>query len=207
MCRGGVRFAGMWVATAMLIGASRVEARTIEDTSLGFTLKMSDAYAESALYKLTSPNVVEAFTFGDRSSTPWVFMIENMGGRIRKNESMKGRMPAGFQGRILNFTWQGYQIEGFEIPETVDGVAMITYNVQVPLKKSAIQLKLWGPASDQQALRDEMTNLVAGLRGESNWSEMFGSDPRKFGRGLGRFACFGVFVLGVGYVVLKVIRR
>jgi len=66
-------------------------------------------------------------------------------------------------------TWQGFDIEGFEVLESVNGINIVTYNVQIPFKRQAIQVKLVGPADRKGKLRALLRQVLDGFNGESNW--------------------------------------
>ena len=65
--------------------------------------------------------------------------------------------------------WQGYDVDAFEFPEEVAGAAFLNYNVQIPLKREAIQLTIFGPAARKAELKRLLNETLAGLQGESNW--------------------------------------
>jgi hypothetical protein len=71
---------------------------------------------------------------------------------------------------LFTTNWQGFDVDGFEVPERLGEIETITYNVQIPLKKrAAIQLKLFGAVDRKPDLDRLLKELLAGLTGESNW--------------------------------------
>jgi hypothetical protein len=78
-------------------------------------------------------------------------------------------MPPDFKGRLFTMPWQGFEVDGFEVPGLVGQTQTVTYNVQIPLKRAAIQIKPFGAADREAELKSLLTTILAGLKGESNW--------------------------------------
>lgn len=78
-------------------------------------------------------------------------------------------MPSSFGGEIFTTSWQSFDVQGFEVPETVNGIDAITFNVQIPLKPKAVQIKLFGPITRKEELRALLPQVLDGLKGHSNW--------------------------------------
>jgi hypothetical protein len=58
-----------------------------------------------------------------------------------------------------------------EIPERLGEIPIITYNVMIPLKRAAIQIKLMGPVDRGPEIKLLLREILDGLQGESNWSQ------------------------------------
>lgn len=78
-------------------------------------------------------------------------------------------MPRDFGGTLLKARWQDFELDAFEVPENVSGVEVLNYNIQVPLKREAIQLRLVGGSDRKDELLQLANDLLASLQGESNW--------------------------------------
>src|SRR5262249_42836154 len=118
-----------------------------------------------------TPDVVHVFQHGEaKENEIAVFLfVEKMGGAIGRHRMKASNMPSTFKGEIFETTWKGFALDVVEVPEDVNGVKCITYNVQIPLKREAIQLKLFASA-DKKALLDRLLRQVLdGLDGDSNW--------------------------------------
>ena len=156
---------------SLLPSVSQSRADTVTDPKLGFTLKLSAEFFARPDLIGTTPDIVHAFQYGDATEDgiPVLLLIEKLGGVIGRERLKKQDMPPGFNGELFVTTWQGLEIDGFEIPETVNGINAITYHVQIPLKGEAIQVKLFGPADREENLRRLLRQILDGLDGESNW--------------------------------------
>ena len=78
-------------------------------------------------------------------------------------------MPRDSNVKLFVTSWQGFEVDGFEVPENVDGIDTITYNVQIPLKNETIQVRLFGSADREEQLHLLLRQVLDGLDGESNW--------------------------------------
>jgi hypothetical protein len=96
-------------------------------------------------------------------------MIEDLRGPLAQEPITAKQFPPGFAGTLFTTTWQGLEIDGFEVPESADGIDFVTLNVQVPLKQRGIQLKFFGKAEKKADLQELMRKTLDGLKGETNW--------------------------------------
>ena len=140
---------------ALLASVSESRADTITDPKLGFTLKLSSEFIPRPDLVGATPDIVHAFQFGEATEgeIAVLLFIEKLGGVIGRERLNKQDMPLGFNGELFVTTWQGFEVDGFEVPETVSGIDAVTYNVQIPLKGEAIQVKLFGPADREGILK------------------------------------------------------
>lgn len=136
---------------------------------------------------------MHAFQFGEvtEDNIATLLFIETMRGVIGTERLKQQDMPPGFKGKIFVTTWQGFQVDGIEIPETVNGANLILYNVQIPLKAKAIQIRLLGPAEREETLKPLLRQILDGLEGESNWFSSLA--PAK----LTESENYGAFLLGL----------
>jgi hypothetical protein len=162
---------GLVVATLFL--ADLVSAKggeIVHDSVRGFTLTLPDGFQPKP--ELASKlNMAHAFCLMEpgRADPQAILLIEPLGGVIGRERLTPADMPAGFHGSLFVTRWQGFDVDAFEVPETVGEVAFVTYNVQIPLKSAAIQVKLTGPAARQAELKTVLGTVLNGLKGESNW--------------------------------------
>lgn len=160
------------LVTALVLLSSNLRAgETIVDKSLGFTLSLPEGFVAKPDLIAAAPDIAHAFVLGDLTDDqPDIMLfIERMGGVIPREPLSPEQLPPGFQGRLFTMKWQGFDVDAFEVPEQLNGVEMLTYNVQIPLKHKAIQVKLFGPADREAELRGLLSEILAGLEGESNW--------------------------------------
>jgi hypothetical protein len=148
-----------------------LRADTITDSNLGFTLNLPPGFVARPDLVGAKPDIVHAFQFGEikDGDVPVLLLIEKMGGVINRERLTKQNMPSGFNGELFGSTWQGFDVDGIKVAERVNGIDTVTYNVQIPLKREAIQVGLFGRADHQEMLRPLLHQVLDGLNGKSNW--------------------------------------
>jgi hypothetical protein len=161
-----------WALLGLLVVASPLAAgETVYDAKRGFTLTVPDGFVRNADMVLRNPKISQAFLLPPRDddSGGIVLLVEPLSGTIEREPVSLDHMPPGFRGRIFQRTWQGFEVDVIEVPETTEGVDVLTYNVQIPLKRAAVQLRLAGPADRRADLDANLTSVLKGFQGESNW--------------------------------------
>ena len=156
---------------SLLTSVSQSRAGTVADPKRNFTLQLSSEFIPRPDLVGVTPDIVHAFQYGDANEDgiAVLLLIEKLGGVIGRERFKRRGMPPGFNGELFVITWQGFEIDGFRVPETFNEINAITYNVQIPLKGEAIQIKLFGPADHEEDLRLLLRQILDGLDGESNW--------------------------------------
>jgi hypothetical protein len=141
------------------------------DNAFGFSIGVPKGFIEQPLQKNAPPNIVHAWILDEQKpgQPPTILFIERMRGTIGREHLKREQMPWGFQGRLFTMHWQGFEVDAIEVSERLGDVKYLTYNVQIPLKKEAIQIKLGGPAEQKTEMLKWMEESLDGLRGESNW--------------------------------------
>lgn len=160
------------VGAICLFALSQVSAgEVIIDQAHGFNLTLPDGFSENEALAAAQPNIIHAFASGDPNDETFdIFLvIEKMRGTIGREPLKRHHLPPGFQGKLFTAAWQGFELEGFEVPEQLADIAIVTYNVQVPLERAAIQVKLFGPRDRETEMKRLLTQILAGLKGKSNW--------------------------------------
>jgi hypothetical protein len=146
-------------------------AETVSNDKHGFQLTVPEGFVPDAELAAASPDMIYAFVRGDRTDDDpdMVLFIESLGGTIGRERLNPDELPQEFQGRLFTAEWQGFEVDGLSMPEKLGEVDLLTYNVQIPLKRAAIQVRLTGPAEDEAELRSLLDQTLVGLEGESNW--------------------------------------
>lgn len=187
----------------LLLTGSVARADTIVDARLGFELELPAGFVSRPDLVGITPDIVHAFQFGEATEDEIavLLLIEKLGGVIGRERLSKEDMPPELDGDIFVTAWQEFEIDGFEVPENVNGIPAVTYNVQIPLKREAIQVKIFGPADREELLQDLLRQVLDGLSGESNWFSS-GAPPsvansENYGKVL--------LLLGIGSVVVGLI--
>ncbi|QDT51310.1 hypothetical protein Pan258_53990 [Symmachiella dynata] len=167
------RFTAPLVFVVMLLHVSmQLQAKeVVVDQDRGFALTLPDGFVVSPEIVNTNPRIIHSFVLGDPNDDVLdiFLLIENMGATIGREPLKPENMPPGFQGRLFSMTWQGYKVDAFEVPERLGEISVMTYNVQIPLKRGAIQVKLFGEVGREQVLKRLLSEVLDGLTGESNW--------------------------------------
>jgi len=162
---------GLGLFLVLASSVSQSSAETVTDAKLGFTLELSPEFTPRPDLVGVTPDIVHAFQFGEGTEDELavIMMIEKMGGRLGRERLTRQNMPPGFSGDLLVVKWREFDVNGLEVPEIANGIEAVTYNVQIPLKGEAVQVKLFGPADRKEELRSLLSRILNGLKGESNW--------------------------------------
>lgn len=144
---------------------------TVQNSDYGFTLTVPEGFRPNAEIAAAAPRILHAFVRGDPNDDQLdvMLIIEKMRRTIGREPLKPEDLPPGFQGRLFTTKWQGFDVEAFEVPEQLGEINTVTYNVQIPLKPVAIQVKLFGPADRKVELKSLLATILNGLHGESNW--------------------------------------
>lgn len=201
-------------AVALLSGALFITplrstaAETIVDNERGFTLRLPDGFQPYPDLVGATPNIIHAFVSGDPSDSELdiILFVEKMAGVIGRERLKPGDLPPGFHGRLFTAVWQGFEVDGFEVPEQLGEISTITYNVQIPLQRAAIQVKLFGPTARESELKPLLSQILGGLTGESNWNSSAVSDTASDNRRFVLMAMAVAIIVG-GLVALFLISK
>ena len=194
----------------VLLTDSGSRADTVTDPTLGFTLKLSSDFIPRSDLVGATPDIVHAFQYGDATDEgiAVLLLVEKLGGVIGRERLKTQDMPPGFTGKLFVTTWQGFEIDGFEVPETVNGLDVITYHVQIPLRGEAIQVKLFGPVDREETLKPLLREILDGLDGKSNWLSSSApstvAESENYGTVL---LCLGISGIVAGLVALWFVSR
>jgi len=166
-------YLAMFVATMVLVAnVSAIAGEKITHQDPGFTLEVPDGFEEVADPKQAGPQVIHFFVReveGEELGNS-ILIIEKMPGTISRRRLAMENFPRGFQGNLFTTQWDGFEINANAIVEAADGERVITYNVQIPLKKNAIIVRVAGHMSQEKALLALLKETLAGLKGETSWA-------------------------------------
>lgn len=145
--------------------------QVISDKERGFTLTLPKGFTRHLVPAHENPRIIHSFIRGNPNDneTDLFLMIERMGGTIGRERLTPAAMPPGFKGRLFTARWQGLEIDALEVPDESGLLPVVTYLLQIPLKREAIQVKLLGARDRQGELYALIPQVLDGLRGESNW--------------------------------------
>jgi len=173
-------------------------AERIEDETLHFTLRLPDGFEKYPALVGETPDTVHAFIRGNPNdeAPDIVLLIERMRGTLGRNRLDPHDMPAGFKGRLMTANWHPFELDCVEVREELEGMMFVTYNVQVPLKEEAIQLKLAGRMERKAELQSLLAEILNGLEGDSNWI------PSLFESSFGLSKWYRAVKLTIGIVIV-----
>ncbi|MCD4825002.1 MAG: hypothetical protein K8S55_10355 [Phycisphaerae bacterium] len=206
-CRLPIIFMCLVGIPSVLIG------ETIKDTAAGFTLRLPDGFQKfqkTQQWAATNPNITHAFVYGELNDDKpnIIFLIEQLHGVMGRERPKLKEMPPDFQGSIFPVKWQGFELDAFEVPETIQGIKFVAYNVQIPLKRNVIQLKLAGTVEHKAELKLLLSEILDGLHGETNWLRSITGDPVKKSNYYNTILLIiGFGALVIGLVVLWIISK
>ena len=164
--------AACFVCVLMALPSASVRAgEKVVDADLGFTLTLPDGFKVHHDRTGAPERIAHAFILGDPTdeTVDILLLIQTMRGTIGPERIRRENLAPNFKGRVFTEVWQGHVVDVVTVPETIGEHQTVTYNVQVPLKKAAIQLMLFGPAERDAELQPLLKQFLSGLEGESNW--------------------------------------
>lgn len=94
--------------------------------------------------------------------------ISDLGGTIGR-EDLSKVVPAKQGVNVIKVKWKTFDIDTFRIEEKGEDQSWVTLNAQVPTVPRAIQIRIFGPASDEPELLGLLNSTLAGLESKTNW--------------------------------------
>jgi hypothetical protein len=186
-----------------------VDARTIKNVELGYTLVVPDRFQPIT----PQAGMVDAFATSDPSQgmPDAIVSISRLHGTIGRDhlDPSKTPIPGVSDVHVRQQRWKTFDVDVIEGQVVQGDVRLAIRGVQVPLKREAIQLNiavLPGKEAQADALLSE---LLTGLDGPTNWltDEERGE---RLGSGIVKMAFFGGLLIGglvTGFRALKKRRR
>ncbi len=167
------RLAIAFVVAAILTSGSQLIANeVIVDEKHKFSLLLPRGFVQETSFEELPRSVIHAFSSSgfEVGEVDQLLFIEKLDGILEEGAPSKDDAPADFAGYFFTERWQGFEVFAVAIPEEVDGVEAITFNVKIPLVPQGIQLKLFGPRSHESKLRETLKEILDGLEGQTNWT-------------------------------------
>ncbi len=195
---------------ALCILPASLRGEMLTDSKLGFSLELPAGAKPRPDLVGAKPDIVHVYQIGDKPNGQiyTLIFIEKMGGTIGREPIKAANMPAGFRGKILRKTWHEFTVDCVEVEEEVAANKAITYNVQIPLKHEAIQLRLFGGAENRVELDELLPRLIDGLNGESNWLKSAGPATLADSKDYGLILLAGaIAAVVVGVILLWLVSR
>jgi hypothetical protein len=162
----------------VMAAAPSVRGETLKDDRLGFTLQIPEGFVPYEELLGRQPKLAHAYLAHDPDGQrKYLLQIAPLGGILDREKLTKGQKPPEFKGKTFHVPWKGFEIEAFQTPEEIDDQKFLTYTVNVPLKRQAIQVSVSGAADRAEELETVFASVVANLEGESNWSTAATPEP------------------------------
>jgi hypothetical protein len=99
-----------------------------------------------------------------------VVLVKSLKGTIVPNEHLTSQyLPPGKNLTLTSFSWRGLDVDGVRVPEKIPSGDYVTLNVQIPLKRAAIQIGFGGPAASEASVRALAEQVLSTMDGEVNW--------------------------------------
>ena len=146
-------------------------ASSLKDGRLLFSIDIPEGFRDYPEGKY-APRVEHVFIKGvvGGGEALTVINIERLDRLISKNKPLRREeMPPGFNGEITTLNWRGVKVDAVIAPVEQNGLKMVVYTMQIPLKPSAIQLSVAGPESKREELGQLADTLLSSVEGETNW--------------------------------------
>jgi hypothetical protein len=158
------------LALLAVMAPCSLAAEKLVDEELGFSLVVPDRFTPTSEVVGLQEDIVHAFTSGDPKNGYIMLFIEELGGTIGRDLVKREDMPEDFRGRVSAARWNGYDVSVVYILETAEDVSFVTLNAQIPLRRQAIQVKLFGPAEREAEMSALLDEILANLEGETSWN-------------------------------------
>jgi hypothetical protein len=189
-------------AVLIMPGARLLAGPVIDDPKFSFRLTLPDGFVPAP--DKVRGDIIHAYTRPAGGGHPAIWVaVQRMGGTLPQGKL--GPPPAG-KPAVTVFTerWKRFDLEVVRLPESSDGVDYLTFNTQVPLAGEAIQLLVFGPATEEAELRAVTRALLDTLDGQSNWT----SREDRIGKAMvGVVKLVGVVGVVVGLVLFGLWRN
>jgi hypothetical protein len=145
------------------------DALRVQDAELGYSFDLPAGF--QALSDAQRPKEFRAAYIKRASDgTSSIVLVKALGGLISPFKRMTAQsLPPEKHLTLAPFTWRGMAVDGVRLPEkTVQG-EFITFNVQIPIQKQAIQIGFGGAASQEAQSHALAEQVLATLDAPVNW--------------------------------------
>lgn len=154
----------------------------IIDKKLGFRFELPNGFEEFSADDAGPVVTLYSYRKAVDNGTAFVVQIQQLGGTI-KQEKLDRRavynllekiLPVGSRVEMIEEKWGRFTLEGFRAEITFENSKAISWIIQIPLARRAIQVNVAGPPQFADESRAILKQILESLKGKSNW------DPNKF---------------------------
>jgi hypothetical protein len=143
-------------------------ATRVQDAEMGFSFDLPEGY-EPFPPAGKPQGYRHAFLRQVANEPNRVLLVNPLGGTLGRQRLKPEEIPPGRGVSLTAFNWRGVQVDAIRVPEKLDDTDYLTFNVQIPLRRQAIQLGIGGPAESEPQLRALVEQVLSTLDGETNW--------------------------------------
>lgn len=143
-------------------------ATRVQDVEIGFSFDLPEGY-EPFPPTGKPQGYRHAFLRQVASEPNRVLLVKALGGTLTRQRLKPEEIPAGRGFSLTAFNWRGVQVDAIRVPEKLGDTDYLTLNVQIPLRKQAIQLGFGGPSESEPQLRTLVEHVLSTLDGETSW--------------------------------------
>jgi hypothetical protein len=192
------------------------QATELVDHQFGFMVTIPDAFQDFPPGK-NRPDVLYSFIRPSANGKKNVnIIIDRMNGTIDHKpmppeaiEAVRTTFPAESTVGVCRRKWKGYTVEGIEGTLPLGNIKVISRQVQIPLRREAVQLTVAGPNTADQEISEVLDQLLVSLHGESNWDLCSGrklSTSERIVSGL-KALLYLVATIGIAILIAKAVSR
>jgi hypothetical protein len=155
----------------IVLVAGTLTAKNIKNKELKFSLEVPKGFVDFPDGKKFGQDAIYSYVKGDLTDQEpdIVIIIERMKGTVSQKLLGEKTIPKGADIGYELYDWGKFKLECFVIKEKFGDIISHTRNIQIPLKKEAIQLKVIGLASKDEELKNITKSILKSLNGISNW--------------------------------------
>lgn len=165
------------VAWACVFAAGAPAAEQITNADPRFSLTVPEGFRRDDQIVAASPKFIYAFrkpgSGEGKAASDIIVIVERMGRTIGREPPD----PQKVKGRVLTTPWNGVHVYVVQVAEKSGDVEALNYNIQIPLKTEAIQLRVAGNRDQAAELQRVGNAFLAGLTGETNWPRQSAGPP------------------------------
>jgi len=187
---------------ALMLGgnAAAAVAREIVDAAYAISFSVPTDFQPLEV----KPPTLYAFCKGDpqQPQLNLILAIERTGGLMPRQQLTVPAFTDSRQIEPFAYEWQGIELQGFYVYESVLGLEIVHCNIALPLAPEALLVKASGLRSRRQEVRQTVEMVLASLRGQIAWAEP-PPPPARFFTGVRELL---VFLLGVFILMLSLSR-
>lgn len=143
-------------------------ADQVQDSEVGFSFDLPEGY-ESFPKESMPGGYSHAFLRQTPGEINRLILISRLRGILPPQQHLSAADVPSATAKLTRFNWRGIEVDGFRVPEKVQGMDYLTFNIQIPLRKQAIQIGIGGPMEAEEQLRKVAKQLLESLDGETNW--------------------------------------